>query len=1082
MVLDRAIERTTLNAFSASVRDTEKAYLADPSKGIAFKLDGRWQTFTVQDMRFEDLCTEFDLEGLRTAAHGDRPPAGNSAGSAAEIERATIFSSWKEGQAKIYGATRRLMTDDLQRRDRRMTGPGLIINEADGLGYTLWRQLRLDFGGGRESVKPQRFEELMTRPQMPDTVHPMQAASQLVSDARDVEPRLPEEHVKSLLLKQLPLCMQQTFVRDMKSRRSERTGHKTEPATVDEVLTLLGEEADIANRWPWSAPGIARPRQALAAYELPAYAPQQQLPPSMHLYGASPLPTAQPTGYNHMQPTVAWANQATADCWNCDQPGHRHFQCPQPLRPELQQRMQEQMQYGRGTGKGKGKGGQASRPPFGRGSGKGRGFRSAPAAVQRAAYAAAGRMDWQLSEEGVAFCGGHTWDDWLDHFSSMSLIQNWDQNEHSTEGVLPQAAGMAEVADQGSDWSAFDQPHWSSSAVIDDQPKDDSQSNGPLPLPQFKPFLGGVFNRPLPSFVAGIGLSWAACQVSFRDVLIFFTFLMCCATLLCIFPAKCVNDVVTNYVTLVPQNCIGTCALYNDPTPSTPLDTTSFLPQVADILDDISGGSIDIMCHKASQSQLDNVANGFEDHIMDSGASSGQHQHEQYVVKDNVTHKISVTVANGMHMFNKSSGGSAYKDKNGTILDTTNTTDYCMPNINNNLLSLMDMAKNGCTIVISNKLPNLIKVWNDQDQELDVVVKNNLPWCSLKPLTKEEYDAYIATKHGGYSSSSKVKGFTELMYHSILAHSDRQIIKPLSELVDGMMVKDDANVDLDVEGAVWWDEHGEQVPHDCIGCRLVKAKRKHFDRNPERATKVGRLHMDFKSTKVPSLYTGNTGYFLMWDEFSGVTCCIPTQTKKASAQLEAFKYFEAELVKHGHQVYEINCDGGMEYLAKECVDYWKLTKGYDMNVTGPDTPQHNARAERKIQTIDNKLNACLQQYQLHDCYWELALWYVVFVENRIISKHRMDMPPMQALTGKRVDLSRLTMPFGTLVYCLRLDRSKSEARKAHPGIFVGFPSDQPKCILVHIPALSRIAVVTHFVPDYKITTKAHRYWSTSRLD
>ena len=37
---------------------------------------------------------------------------------------------------------------NLQRRYRRMTGPGLTINEADGLGYTLWRQLRLDFGGG----------------------------------------------------------------------------------------------------------------------------------------------------------------------------------------------------------------------------------------------------------------------------------------------------------------------------------------------------------------------------------------------------------------------------------------------------------------------------------------------------------------------------------------------------------------------------------------------------------------------------------------------------------------------------------------------------------------------------------------------------------------------------------------------------------------------------------------------------------------------------------------------------------------------------------------------------------------------
>ena len=90
-----------------------------------------------------------------------------------------------------------------------------------------------------------------------------------------------------------------------------------------------------------------------------------------------------------------------------------------------------------------------------------------------------------------------------------------------------------------------------------------------------------------------------------------------------------------------------------------------------------------------------------------------------------------------------------------------------------------------------------------------------------------------------------------------------------------------------------------------------------------------------------------------------------------------------------------------------------------------------------------------------DCYWELALYYVVYVENRIVSTHRPMMPPMQALTNKKVtvDYSVFKMPFGTLVYCLRLGRSKSESRKAHPGVFVGFSQDHPKCTLAHVPAL-----------------------------
>ena len=129
---------------------------------------------------------------------------------------------------------------------------------------------------------------------------------------------------------------------------------------------------------------------------------------------------------------------------------------------------------------------------------------------------------------------------------------------------------------------------------------------------------------------------------------------------------------------------------------------------------------------------------GFEWHTPDSGASAGQHGHEQYVHKDAHTKRVMTTVANGMHMFNKSSGKSAYKDKYGTVLDMANTSDYCMPDAKQNLLSLMDMSKNGCTILMSDKLPNMIEIWNAQGKGLDTKVENNIPWLLLKPLSKDE--------------------------------------------------------------------------------------------------------------------------------------------------------------------------------------------------------------------------------------------------------------------------------------------------------------------------------------------------------
>ena len=282
----------------------------------------------------------------------------------------------------------------------------------------------------------------------------------------------------------------------------------------------------------------------------------------------------------------------------------------------------------------------------------------------------------------------------------------------------------------------------------------------------------------------------------------------------------------------------------------------------------------------------------------------------------------------------------------------------------------------------------------------------------------------------------------------------------LEDRVDGMCIKSDAKV-----------PSSSKKP--CYGCNLGKAKKTHFHRNATRAKKVGKLHLDYKSSKTPSLYNGNTGYFIMWDEGSGTTCAIPTNNKRGDTQLEAFKIFEAELERNGHKVYEIVCDGGGEYINTTTLNYWKLEKQYKLGYSAPDTPEHNSRAERRILTLDNKMNAMLQHFQLGDCYWEQCLLLVVHIENRVISTH-YHIPPMEKLTGKRVSVAHLTMPFGTMVYCLKRDRLKSESRKAHPGLYMGVPADQPKGILVHVPALGRLVVVSHYTIDRSVRTKADR--------
>ena len=233
------------------------------------------------------------------------------------------------------------------------------------------------------------------------------------------------------------------------------------------------------------------------------------------------------------------------------------------------------------------------------------------------------------------------------------------------------------------------------------------------------------------------------------------------------------------------------------------------------------------------------------------------------------------------------------------------------------------------------------------------------------------------------------------------------------------------------------------------------------------------ISADYKSSKAPSIIRRNTGFFLFKDRASRFEFMFSSRNKAAKTQIFAFKRLRSFLLQHGHYVRHVNFDGGGEFVAAEFLTY--LGEAHiDYTCTTTDTPQHNSIIERNIQTVSNKSDAQLQGMQAGDAFWELSTIFVVGVDNGCVESKHPTFPPLEWVTGARVNMARYQLPFFCVVFVLRTDRLKSESRKARPGLFVGFPQHQ-RGILAYIPALHRLVATVNYTCDLDITTKAQRH-------
>ena len=698
---DNELTAVVLSQFSAAVRESVKSYVLDPSKGVPFKIDGAFGDFPTIEMRFKDLCTEYSIERCRQGHLGARPPG---PGGNAAAQR--IWRNWSDIQDKIYAVTRSLMTDTQQRHYAKLAGPTQAdnprINAEEGMGYSMWRTLRQDLGGDTTRIKARKLTDLL-KTNFDDQTNPYPTAQQFVIEARDIEPVLGDANILVMLLDLLPPAMQANYATELPNRRSNQPGLRDQPITLDEVLADLKLEA-ARNCWPWTKKTTHSPQQAMGVQsqsEQVSLRPQWQAPPPRDV----PQPSHQDLVRAHgwAAPSAARPSADVDECWNCGGRGHRSFQCPTPRQDGQRSASTPKGGGGRALG---GKAGGYGRPALHRG-GKG-GWRSQPAQALHRATQALATFNWSKDEDGTLWHEDSTYDEWITYLTGLHSSPDTVDEVTCQTSITGLASVQTDESDQNP-WTAYARHHFGSTSVA----KISSCKSENKP----KQVMFDSFFHAITSFWTALNIGVESCMW-----LLFFSL-----GFLLIGPLVFPPNVAKGDLTMTPIDNLATPVTL-DPTSNIasrlcPTYNSSNVESLSTIRD----GTNLLRSHYACPSSYEQ--NDWEYHIMDSGASCPQHKHNAFTLADDVPTQCEVTVASGDSLFSTSSGVTCYEFEGGVTMDMSKSQSFCIPQLHHNLMSIIDMAKNGCKIQFEQFGDGTFcKAWNASGDELPVQVINNIPW------------------------------------------------------------------------------------------------------------------------------------------------------------------------------------------------------------------------------------------------------------------------------------------------------------------------------------------------------------------
>ncbi|KAL4341003.1 hypothetical protein GQ457_08G035090 [Hibiscus cannabinus] len=329
-----------------------------------------------------------------------------------------------------------------------------------------------------------------------------------------------------------------------------------------------------------------------------------------------------------------------------------------------------------------------------------------------------------------------------------------------------------------------------------------------------------------------------------------------------------------------------------------------------------------------------------------------------------------------------------------------------IPDLNQSLLSIPQMAKNGFSVQFKGDVCCIFDVCGSKFAELKM--KNNSFYLKLDVVCEHVYHA---------------KDDVSPLWHRRMGHFN---LRTLKYMQSNNFVTDLPMLNISDD--------------KCDSCQLGKSHRLPFSLDGvKRANmKLELVHSDLCGPMKTSSMNGSKYFLLFIDDLTRM-CWVYFLKSKLNV-LSTFKEFKIFAENQSDcKLKVLRTDNGGEYVSNEFNDFCR-DSGILHQLTVPRTPQQNGVCERRNRTVLEMARCMLFEKHIPKLFWAEAIATTVYLLNRLATKAVDGKTPFEAWSGSKPSVKHLRV-FGSICYShiSASMRSKLDER-AWRGIFVGYSS------------------------------------------
>jgi transposase InsO family protein len=391
---------------------------------------------------------------------------------------------------------------------------------------------------------------------------------------------------------------------------------------------------------------------------------------------------------------------------------------------------------------------------------------------------------------------------------------------------------------------------------------------------------------------------------------------------------------------------------------------------------------------------------------------------------------------------------------------TLKGVQHC-PDVNRPLLSVGQMAKQGHVFVFGDSAENsyvarkgeldkpLFHMELEETQHEGVLYKLPLITDPGPPL-KSTVPLISGWASGARGTSPYMGSGTWELWHARMGHKSGRYLKELSKNVVEDMVVTNKKEKCDLVG--------------CSVCTQGKLQRSAFRKKIQEKGKplepLNLIHMDLMGPMdLPGQQKQQNGqkakYILtLTDDATNFVWAFCLSNKDDAGEKIRDWTVQQERQFKNYTIKAVRSDRGGEFV-NNTMRAWLTEKGILHDLSCSYTPQQNGKAERMNRTLAEMVRCMLLGSGLPKKYWDYAVQYATWIQNRCVTAKRRHVTAYQLLMGERPSLGQAKV-FGCMaqVYVPEKMRQREAGNKldarARWAIFLGIAPDAKAWIFQYI--------------------------------